>query len=290
MRSVDRELPDHAAHGAGGRPRGARGRRGSTASVVARVLAAVGLCLSVCLAAAAAALADGVPTISDNTWAGQTLVATPATAGDALEWWQCDGNGQNCADTTVGATDFPVSSLVTGATYYVAEAGTTNATSATTAPIAAAAPTQQTDPTVSAPSGFAVGDTLSVGVDATWSERPDAVGVQWVDCSGAVCTDIPAATGRTYTLGAGDVGDDVEVDETPVYGPTAVPTALAQSSTPGDLVGQTPMLIGAGPQISGAAAQECCVSVPQLWDAMTVVYSSKVATANFSCFFKLLVR
>ena len=198
---------------------------------------------------AGSAQAGSAPTITDNTWAGQTLVATAASPADAstLEWWQCDATGANCTDTTVAGPDSPA--LVTGDTYYVVETGTTAATSATTAPVTADPPANSAAPVISGTA--TVGDTLSVQTDGTWGPpSPASFTYQWLDCSSAGCSPILGQTTSSYTLGSGDVGYQVEVAETPVYDGTT--TFDAVDSNASARVGETTLPQHA-PAISGTA-------------------------------------
>lgn len=54
------------------------------------------------------------------------------------------------------------------------------------------------------------GDTLSA-TPGTWSGAPSSYSFQWQDCFSGTCTDISGATLATYTLGASDVGNTVDV-------------------------------------------------------------------------------
>ena len=73
------------------------------------------------------------------------------------------------------------------------------------------APASTAPPTIS---GSAVdGQTLTAD-PGTWSGTPTiAFAFQWrrCDAGGAGCSDVPAATGATFTLGAGDVGSTFRV-------------------------------------------------------------------------------
>ena len=58
------------------------------------------------------------------------------------------------------------------------------------------------------------GQTL-IETHGIWSNSPTAYAYQWEDCdaSGQTCSPISGATGQTYTLTAGDVGDTIRVQE-----------------------------------------------------------------------------
>ena len=58
------------------------------------------------------------------------------------------------------------------------------------------------------------GQTLTES-HGVWSNSPTAYTYQWEDCdpSGQSCSPVSGATGQTYTLTAGDVGDTIRVQE-----------------------------------------------------------------------------
>ena len=84
------------------------------------------------------------------------------------------------------------------------------------------------------------GQTLTES-HGVWSNSPTAYTYQWEDCdpSGQSCSPISAATGQTYTLTAGDVGDTIRVQEvasdTGGAGQPAssAPTAVVAPTPPG---------------------------------------------------------
>jgi len=83
-----------------------------------------------------------------------------------------------------------------------------------------------------------VGSTLTAG-NGTWQNGPTSFEYRWLRCGGdgGGCVAIPAATEKTYTLAAGDVGHTIRVRVTAVNndGATAAssaPTAAATASAP----------------------------------------------------------
>jgi CHAP domain len=74
-----------------------------------------------------------------------------------------------------------------------------------------------------------------------WSNSPTVYAYQWEDCdaSGQSCSPIGGATGQTYTLTAGDVGDTIRVQEVASNAGGAgqpaqsAPTAVVAPSSPG---------------------------------------------------------
>ena len=103
-----------------------------------------------------------------------------------------------------------------------------------------------------APSGnVVVGDTLATG-NGSWNGTP-VIGFtyQWLDCdgSGANCTQIPTATGATYTVQTADVGSTIECVVTASNGGgtasvTSPPTVVAIAAQAPTMV--SPPSVGAG--------------------------------------------
>jgi Bacterial Ig-like domain (group 3) len=173
------------------------------------------------------------PTITHNAWLGETLHLTPGTysGGSTIadEWIMCsDSAGASCNPPTTDMSDtYLIGNGDVGSYIKVTETVTGTVTpfdSNVTFQVAAQAPTTQSAPTISDTSSgsatIAQGDTLSVA-DGTWTEPPDYVTDQWLQCdgSGSNCTPISQATGTTYATKQSDVGHTIEVQETPHYMP-----------------------------------------------------------------------
>jgi hypothetical protein len=140
-------------------------------------------------------------------------------------------------------------------------------------------PANATPPTIS---GTATQGQTLTDVNGTWSNNPTSFSYQWEDCdaAGGACTPIPGATGQSYGLGAGDVGDTVVVQETavnpagagaPVLSaptgvvaavPTAAPTttAPAPTATPQQTAGVT---FGNQRITASTVSAKVCVKNPQ---------------------------
>jgi hypothetical protein len=192
---------------------------------------------------AGSASAASVPTISDNTWAGQTLVATPVNGADSIEWYQCGPADTYfvCPDTGQAGPDSPT--LVVGDTYYVVETGSAfSLVSSQTTQVTQSQPGNSAPPTIAGDAQ--VGDPLTVVTEGAWGpQSPGGYAYQWVDCvagatPGPGCTSIAGATQSSYTLVANDEGDDVEVAETPLYDGTS--TFAPAYSDAGDTVAAAP--------------------------------------------------
>ena len=165
------------------------------------------------------------PSVSGTGAAGQTLTAskgswTESPTSYAYQWQDCSKTGGACANIT----------NATSATYQLADGdvghtvrvvvtaknaiGSTKANSEVTAVIVSEAPVQAPVntglPTVSGTAEE--GQTLTAS-KGSWTNNPTSYAYQWEDCSdlGEGCANIGGATGSTYKLAAGDVGDTVRV-------------------------------------------------------------------------------
>jgi hypothetical protein len=101
------------------------------------------------------------------------------------------------------------------------------------------APTNKALPTISG--NAQVGQTLTES-HGTWSVTPTKYTYQWESCSGGKCSAIAGATSQHYTVGAGDVGNTIRVQESATDDggtsapATSAPTAVVPASSSG---GQT---------------------------------------------------
>jgi DNA-binding beta-propeller fold protein YncE len=84
-------------------------------------------------------------------------------------------------------------------------------------------------PTLSSTSP-AIGTTLSVASNGTWSNGPLTYAYQWEDCSGSQCTAIPGATNQSYTPQATDAGYTLVAQVSATNAGGSVATSSAASS------------------------------------------------------------
>jgi hypothetical protein len=201
------------------------------------------------------------PTVTGTARDGSTLMAdrgawdgTP-TVTYAYQWRRCAANGTSCqnisgatASTYAAGPDdvgFTLRVLVTATN----DAGSTSATSAQTAVVAATPPLNTGAPTVSGAARD--GNTLTVD-KGTWSGTPTITyAYQWRRCdgAGAGCVDIAGATGTTYTATSSDVGSTIRAVVTATNAGGSTSAATVQTAT----VAPAPPVNTAAPTISGTA-------------------------------------
>src|SRR5438874_2332976 len=123
---------------------------------------------------------------------------------------------------------------------------------------ASAAAAQNTAaPTIS---GTAKEGSTPTRSDATWANSPTSFTYQWQRCAseGTGCGDITAATGKTYTLVAGDVGHTVRVVVTAVNSDGRASATSAASDVIGSKSGPANSV---RPALSGSAVVGGTLSV-----------------------------
>jgi hypothetical protein len=206
---------------------------------------------------------DSPPTISGQTWAGQTLIASPGSwTGDELtyayQWEDCNTSGNTC-QTIVTATGSSytlaggdVGDTIRVVVTAVCLGGTGSATSASTATITGTAPPPPSNTAAPTIAGQAVqGRTLTTS-NGSWTNGPTSYVYRWQDCnsSGAGCSNISGATSSSYTLAGSDVGRTIRSVVT--AGNAAGSTSAAAAAT---AVVTAPPSSTAAPSVSGQAGQ-----------------------------------
>lgn len=196
------------------------------------------------------------PTVAGAAKSGEKLTATPGTWASAptsvaYAWQRCSDTGSSCAaiDGAAGATatTYVLTSADVGQTVRVVETatdagGTTDSPSAVTAVVVSGAgPQNSVPPTISGTT--TEGQTL-VGTDGTWTgAAPITFTYAWSRCdaTGAACTPITGATGKTYVLVAADNGKTLRLSVTAKNTPgsdtqTSAPTAVVVALNPPSVV------------------------------------------------------
>jgi hypothetical protein len=196
------------------------------------------------LAIVSLGLMAGSAKAAGGTQVGQVLHASPLLPGDPVDWYTCDSSGNvsgapvaadTDTDTDPDAYTVQESDLTTDLCWVETFGpGLTSSPSPPVGPVI--------DPDIQLPlevsGSFVEGHTLTASPE-TWEEPGYTIEYQWEDCGAGSCTPIALnATSQTYTPVLKDVGQDVEVLETPVYATPASNAAV--QSTEGDTVAAAP--------------------------------------------------
>src|SRR6185437_10918199 len=203
------------------------------------------------------------PTISGTAQQGQTLTESHGTwtnnpTSFTYQWLQCDGEGNNCQPIS-GATNqtyVPTGNdvghrLKVSETASNAGGSSSPSTSAASAVVLPAAPTNSAPPTISGTAQQ--GQTLTES-HGTWTNNPTGFTYQWLQCDGEGngCQPISGATNQSYVLQPGDVGHRLKVSETASNaGGSSSPSTSAASA----VVLPPAPTNSAPPTISGTAQQ-----------------------------------
>jgi hypothetical protein len=153
-------------------------------------------------------------TASTGTWSGTTPLSY------SYQWEHCDSLGESCLNIS-GATSstYVLGHGDVGSTLRVVvtagnSAGEASATSAATATVAAAAPTNTALPMIS---GEATDEMTLTASTGTWAGTPPiSYTYQWESCnsSGGSCASISGATSSSYTIAHEQVGHTIRVTVT----------------------------------------------------------------------------
>lgn len=192
--------------------------------------------------------------------------------GDA--WYANDNAGDEVADLCVG--DFGPEQTINGHLYSLQTEWSNDSASCVSSYAPTSAPVEVAAPVVSGAAGL--GQVVSTSPGA-WAHAPSGYAYQWARCTagGAGCADIPGATGASYQLTAGDVGNTVRSE---VSAHNAVGTTAYVASAPSAVVVPAPSSTGA-PVLSGrAAVGRTLSSTPGMWSTQaTFAYAWLRCTA-----------
>jgi hypothetical protein len=243
---------------------GRRPRRALAATSVAG-LVVVGAGAAVTLRATVAPTNGTPPTITGTARTGSTLTATPGSWNGSVpitiryQWLICGAAGEICQEVA-GATNqtYGLRNEDLGNTARVRVTatnadGANSATSGASALIAAGAPQNTAQPTISGRPATGSALTATAG---TWTGAgPITFRYQWRICgtAGESCHDIGGATGQTYQLKNEDLGNTLRMQVTATNAAgstsaTSIPSALIAAGTP------TPVPTGCPKAAVGAAA------------------------------------
>jgi sugar lactone lactonase YvrE len=169
--------------------------------------------------------------------AGKWIGLTPIEFG--FQWRRCNTSGESCTDIpSATAKEYAATPEDVGKTLRLMveagnRAGKETATSAPTATVEAAKPTNVALPAITGL--FQEGATLSVN-EGNWEGTPPLTfGYQWQSCnaSGGLCKTITGATTSKYTLKGSEVGKTIRVSVTATNaaGHKSVNTAISSQIT-----------------------------------------------------------
>lgn len=197
------------------------------------------------------------PTVTGTAAQGSTLTEhhgswTFGPTSYAYQWERCSQGTCAAIPSATGQTYAPTSADV-GDTIEVQEratnlAGTSDpATSAPTTAVIGEPPANTTSPSIT---GTAQQGQTLTEVPGVWTNQPNTVQIQWLQCNGGSCSPISGASGSTYVPTANDVGDTIEVQET-ATNDTGAGTPAISSPTAAVLIAAP--VNTAAPTISGTA-------------------------------------
>jgi hypothetical protein len=165
------------------------------------------------------------PTISGIVQQSQTLTEghgawTGSPTSYVYQWLRCDATGSSCvAISGAIGQDYQLAADDVGSTIEVQETATNTvgtsspSTSNATFLVMPPVPVNTAAPTIS---GVAQQGQTVTAVQGAWTNSPTGHSYQWLRCSstGTACSPIAGATDQTYEPLAGDVGHELEVQET----------------------------------------------------------------------------
>jgi len=214
------------------------------------------------------------PTISGTAQEGQTLTADPGEWSNdpffySYQWFTCDPDFNDCPDMP-GANDSTYVVQAADAGRYIGvEVIATNeggdsypADSDVVGPALPAAPANVTPPTIA---GTAQEGQMLTAGPGTWHGSITSYTYRWYTCNTSLdtCNKVPAETGTSYRIGAGDVGRRLMVG---VVAHGAGGTSDEELSHPTDPVLPARPMIELAPAISGPARQgQTLTASPGTW-------------------------
>ena len=203
-----------------------------------------------------------LPTLSGTVEEGETLSAsTGAWVGGepftyTYQWRSCNSSGESCSNIS-GATSstYKLTSSSVGKTLRAVvtaknSVGSVEATSAASAVVVAAPPSNSALPTISGTDEQ--GKTLKASTGSWTGAEPFSFTYQWRRCnsSGESCSNISGATKSTYVLVSSDIGATLRIV---VTASNIVGSSPATSSATSVVAAATPPSNTSLPSISGTA-------------------------------------
>jgi outer membrane protein assembly factor BamB len=177
------------------------------------------------------------PSVVGTPVAGQPVGADVGTwsglpSGYTYQWEDCTGSGCSDISGANGESYTPTSTEV--GTALEVSVTATNASGTSSAVVSGpsnaivSAPEMTQSPTISGTA--ADGQTLTAWPGA-WNGSPTSYAYQWLRCQSGACSPVSGATSSTYTVSAGDVGSQLEVQVTAVNSAGATSASSQPTST-----------------------------------------------------------
>ncbi len=222
------------------------------------------------------------PLISGTAVEADTLTESPASWTDnptsiGYQWEDCDASGSVCSPI-LGATGqtYTLTGADVGQTIVVQETAANAdgagapASSSATSQVAEGVPVSTSSPSIT---GAAFEGATLTESNGSWTNNPVSYSYQWEDCDDtqSVCTPIVGATGQTYQLTAGDVGETIVVQETAT---NATGTGSPANSAATAVVVEGVPVSTSSPSISGNAVEGATLTEsPGSWTNSPVSYT-----------------
>ncbi len=205
------------------------------------------------------------PSVSGIRTEGETLQATPGTwmnspSTFSYQWERCTAEFYECSPIPgATSTSYALSAADVGSRMRVGVSAATSDGSVSYEPAysayASVVQAMQPPAILSAPTitGAAGQGQILTEAHGTWTGNPTAFTNQWQRCviGTTVCTDIPAATGQTYSLTAMDVGSAIRVQEWASNAAGTGGPANSARTTPVTPAPLMPLVLLTSPQMTG---------------------------------------
>ncbi|HEV2981381.1 MAG TPA: S8 family serine peptidase [Solirubrobacteraceae bacterium] len=226
------------------------------------------------------------PTITGLPQAGQTLTANPGAwsgvpTAYSYQWQRCDATGANCqaiagstsAKYAIGEADAQHTLRVAVSASNPAGKASPATSAQTRQVIGSLAPTNVSPPQISGTEQQA--ETLTE-THGSWTGEPTSFTYQWMRCdaSGGNCQPLYGATGQTYSVRAGDVGQTLRVQETAT---NATGTSNPEGSGATAIVTAQPGAATFGKTAVGAFADEGLFANYKIVQSATLPVAGKVS-------------
>lgn len=227
------------------------------------------------------------PSVTGTPVVGQPVGAdvgdwTALPTGYSYQWKDCDSGG-TCSDIS-GATaeSYTPTSSQLETTLEVSVAATNSSGTASAIVSGQSTPVTSVPVNTAAPtiSGTATdGQELSAST-GSWTPSPTGYVYQWLRCQSGTCTPVSGAKSSTYTVGAGDIGSQIEVQVTAVNSVGATTATSQPTSTVPPVATTISLSASANPVTVGSPLTFTATISPSV-DGGTVTFSQDGQTVSW---------